>query len=1401
MSVKKFKFVSPGIFINEIDNSQVTKVGSDIGPVIIGRTLRGPAMRPVEIQSFSDFIETFGEPVAGGVGGDVWRDGNRLGPTYAAYAAQAYLRNASPITFVRLLGETNEDAASNSTKAGWKVVEPSVNTWDSNNGATGAYGLFIANGGAEGKEAQSQFVLEGVISANHGFALTVDTGAVVGAATEISADHAAVTVTIPKPDANNFNGSGAAGTKGVQQIALSRIGAGNLTRSYTMSSNIAADVVVDVTATGRTTAELLCAHIKSVDGDLLECAIVNPADPPNDPCVVIIREKTRGSDGTPMAIALSNSGGHGGSAANTLTAASAGHVKFDSAKSTVNSVAYQFTGPMTAGAMAAAADGAISIAKECEALSIHPGDLTSENVALDLALGEAIATEITANTYNGINYTASAAQVTTGSVSTVVTVSKPAASGTAAFNLTDDVGTIASNNGTQAGTVASYAMNAALSAIIYVKKGAVSLVGKAANTASTTPYVDAINTWVKSDGSQNQFRLRARNKVESVSTDLSSAEDISFSFDRNSRLYIRNVLNTNPTLCNSFLLPSGETGKLKSYFLGQTFDRHLDQVQADAGVSTAAGEQFACLVPLEGAADNETSMSAAMSPWVISQHNGDPQNYDLSKEHGHLVYSGKTSLETMGIEKLFRFSSLYSGEWERKNLKISIYDIKAPTDSFNPYGSFSVMIRKSGDLDSSPQVVERFSSCNLNPASPDFIAKKIGDMESVWDTTEKRYVNHGLYPNQSRFIRVVLASSVESGAADPRLLPFGFIGPVRRASLKYTTNNSSIQTALTTVGTDAAMTEKIGNVNATIDSTNDTGLRMSKLASPRSAHASGTDIAAASTLKTGHADFNEPSGQDWVVRMEFPSAGVRKDSKDTTLSSPRDAFWGVSSMEYGSSSVADGSYADLIGYGAAGASERSADPCALSAVDLQDEFQFIFTLDDIKYASPSKLVGGSSAVKELAVDPNRLSGTEKPKDFEWVPGCHARDYTGAVASGGVAVAAGDEPAVLVADAVGLDKFACSITAYEGLDGGTGNQAVQERGYEKILDLGVDKFTLPLCGGNDGLDLLEIDPFGYHKSMTTNGGLVQSGDTILDHYALNSIKKAIDTVSDPEVVEMNILTLPGLVHPSVTSHAVATCEARGDALAIIDIDGDYQPAGLDARTEAERLPVVSTAITELRKRSLNSSYGCAFFPWVQISDSMSGRVLWSPPSVVALGTMASSTKKSELWFAPAGFTRGGLTDGAAGIGVNGVRLRLNSKERDKLYEANINPIAQFPAEGIVIFGQKTLQLTPSALDRINVRRLMIFLKKQISRFAKTVLFDQNVQTTWTRFISKCDPFLASVKARFGLTEYKIILDETTTTAELIDRNIMYAKILLKPAKAIEYIAIDFVITDSGASFDD
>ena len=265
------------------------------------------------------------------------------------------------------------------------------------------------------------------------------------------------------------------------------------------------------------------------------------------------------------------------------------------------------------------------------------------------------------------------------------------------------------------------------------------------------------------------------------------------------------------------------------------------------------------------------------------------------------------------------------------------------------------------------------------------------------------------------------------------------------------------------------------------------------------------------------------------------------------------------------------------------------------------------------------------------------------------------------------------------------------------------------------------------------------------------------------------------------------------------------EERGDVLAIVDLESGYVPKyerTTGDLTEAGNLGSVDSTVNSLRDRNLNSSYGCAYYPWVLVRDSATtGQVLWVPPSVVALGVMGNSETASELWFAPAGFNRGGLTEGKSGLTVVGVRDRLTSKDRDDLYEQNVNPIASFPSEGVVVFGQKTLQTTRSALDRINVRRLLIFLKKEISFISSRILFDQNVSATWTRFLGQVDPLLASVQARFGLTDYKIILDETTTTPELVDRNILYAKIFLKPARAIEYIALDFIITATGASFEE
>ena len=348
--------------------------------------------------------------------------------------------------------------------------------------------------------------------------------------------------------------------------------------------------------------------------------------------------------------------------------------------------------------------------------------------------------------------------------------------------------------------------------------------------------------------------------------------------------------------------------------------------------------------------------------------------------------------------------------------------------------------------------------------------------------------------------------------------------------------------------------------------------------------------------------------------------------------------------------------------------------------------------------------------------------------------------------------------------------------------------------QPLFDLGVKQFVAPLFGGFDGLDVTHIEPFAND----------QIGDTLAEktNYRQYTINKAIDSVSDSELVPANLLIAPGFKKSLVTNRLINLAQTRKDLLAIVDLEGDYTSAYESTNSEETRLGTVDSAVSNLKNLSIDSSYAATYYPAVQIQDNInSGERVWVPSSVAGFGALAQSERDSELWFAPAGFNRGGLGNlgGPSGPPVIQARQRLDSRDRDKLYEVGINPIATFPNEGVVIFGQKTLQQTPSALDRINVRRLMIFIKAEIGKVARNLLFEPGVQATFNRFKSQAEPILASIQNRFGLTDYRIVLDETTTTPDLIDRNIMYAKVFLKPARAIEFIAIDFVITNSGAEF--
>jgi phage tail sheath protein FI len=209
--------------------------------------------------------------------------------------------------------------------------------------------------------------------------------------------------------------------------------------------------------------------------------------------------------------------------------------------------------------------------------------------------------------------------------------------------------------------------------------------------------------------------------------------------------------------------------------------------------------------------------------------------------------------------------------------------------------------------------------------------------------------------------------------------------------------------------------------------------------------------------------------------------------------------------------------------------------------------------------------------------------------------------------------------------------------------------------------------------------------------------------------------------------------------------------------------------------------------------VDSNYVGTYYPWVKTIDSRTNKLTTVPPSVLMPGIYAENDAVAAEWFAPAGLNRGGIT------GAVSVLNRLTHAERDTLYEAKINPIAQFPGEGIVAFGQKTLQDRASALDRINVRRLLIKVKKYIASTSRYLVFEQNTSQTRGKFLNTVNPYLEGIQQRQGLYAFRVVMDESNNTPDVIDRNILAGAIYLQPTKTAEFIVIDFNILPTGASF--
>jgi len=328
-------------------------------------------------------------------------------------------------------------------------------------------------------------------------------------------------------------------------------------------------------------------------------------------------------------------------------------------------------------------------------------------------------------------------------------------------------------------------------------------------------------------------------------------------------------------------------------------------------------------------------------------------------------------------------------------------------------------------------------------------------------------------------------------------------------------------------------------------------------------------------------------------------------------------------------------------------------------------------------------------------------------------------------------------------------------------------------------IGQRKFQVPFQGGFDGDNPAQQRKTGTDIVATNSQGFDLSTSTASGSVAY---VRAINAISNPDEFDINMLALPGVIHSnhsSVTNHAIDKVEDRADTFFIMD--GSHYSAS------------VQSAISDVQ--AVDSNYVATYYPWVKILDSVKGKPTWVPPSVVLPGVYANNDRIGQESFAPAGLNRGGLTE------VLEAKTRLTNLERDDLYESRVNPIATFPGQGVVVFGQKTLQGKPSALDRINVRRLLINLRKFIASTSRFLVFEQNNGTLRNRFLNIVNPYMEQVQANAGLTAFRVVMDESNNTPDVIDRNQLVGQIFIQPTRTAEFIVLDFVVQPTGAAFDD
>jgi len=684
---------------------------------------------------------------------------------------------------------------------------------------------------------------------------------------------------------------------------------------------------------------------------------------------------------------------------------------------------------------------------------------------------------------------------------------------------------------------------------------------------------------------------------------------------------------------------------------------------------------------------------------------------------------------------LFKFEAIDDGEYANSLYKISISNVKASLNDANKYGTFNVQIRSWDDTDTSLKVIEQFTNCSLDPNSENYVAKLIGDRKVFYNFD-------AINPSEKR---IVATGKYDNKSQYVRIVMNEAVekGNVPANALPFGFRGPSLLKVNPNVKVTDALPSSQSRLGGQLGASH-LGLTGSFLpAIPYRYKVTRGEVGTGAVAGNTGVSEQANVAYYWGTKFERDSAATTSSSTDVlnpnVLNEKNSLLKSLTKFSGISKldALTTGSTSDTL----------HNNKFSLSKVALYNT-----SLNDLT-SSINEHMKQAAYIRNATLDST---------DYTWTESSRRRLTFATLLSSGSAPL--------------FNRF----SSYA-------------------------KFTNFMYGGFDGTNFLDRDARRLNdKSVSFDaGGGASSTNSILgfssnpsgqgvDNNGVASYLTMVDIMTNPLEANNNILVVPGIKEPYITDQAMKKVRDYGLAMFVMDVPS-YDDNSNRLYDDSTAKPNVNTTANQFDNRSIDNDYVATYYPEIFIDDATNRRKVKVPASVAALSALGFNDRVSYPWFAPAGFNRAALDF------VSNVAIRLNVADRDRLYESRINPIATFPRLGYVIYGQKTLKVNKSALDRVNVRRLMLEIKRIVIDIANKLVFEQNTPEVRNKFVADTSFQLGLIQAQAGVEAFQVVMNESNNTQEDVDLNRLNGRIVVVPTRVVEYIAVDFIITNSGVEF--